>query len=181
MMINKNQKLEFISGKRAVFYAWRDVAAKQRAFLTNITRVCQKSFMAEGLARIHDVSVKNRGQALVYDLFQKWFLSFNKDHLRVAWSRWKTMAHKQAYDQEKLSYERHQVVLTDFKQKRHQIQDQNVQNLLIYFKKIKKIKILRAWKKMRKYNKMRKILFSPRNSPSRSSPLTSARSLCRSG
>ena len=28
MMINKNQKLEFISGKRAVFYAWRDVAAK---------------------------------------------------------------------------------------------------------------------------------------------------------
>ena len=114
--------------------------------------------MAEGLARIHDVSVKNRGQALVYDLFQKWFLSFNKDHLRVAWSRWKTMAHKQAYDQEKLSYERHQVVLTDFKQKRHQIQDQNVQNLLIYFKKIKKIKILRAWKKMRKYNKMRKIL-----------------------
>lgn len=114
--------------------------------------------MAEGFARIHDAYVKNRGQMLVYDMFHKWFQSFNKDHLRVAWSRWKTMAHKQAYDQEKLAFQRHQEVQAEFHGKRLKIQDQNVQNILAYFKKIKKIKVLREWKKIRKYNKMRKIL-----------------------
>lgn len=83
-----------------MFYAWRSVAIDQRRFLNNITRVCQKSFMAEGFARIHDAYVKNKGQSLVYSIFQKWFRSFEKDHLRVGWSRWKLMAHKMAYDQE---------------------------------------------------------------------------------
>lgn len=98
MMIGRNQRLEYQSRKRAVFNAWRSVAAEQRKFFINITRVCQKSFMAEGFERIHEAYVKNRGQNKVYRMFNKWFNKFQRDDLRVAMSRWKLMAHRDAYE-----------------------------------------------------------------------------------
>ena len=104
-----------------MFYAWRSVAANQRRFLKNITKVCEKSFLAEGVARIHDAYVKNRGQSLVHIMFTKWFRTFEKDHLSVAWSRWKLMAHKQAFDQEQLAHERHKEILHVFQEKRIKI------------------------------------------------------------
>ena len=157
IMIHKNQSKLLWSKKRAVFEAWRSVAREQRRFLLNITRISEKSFQAEGFARIQEAYMANRGKKKVEVMLTRWFNRFTRDHLRHAWSRWKLSAFKMAYDQEQEARELHQEMVGELDGKRGLIQDQNVQNIYKYLRKVRKIKLWRAWLSTRQYAKMRAI------------------------
>lgn len=148
-MIRRNHTMEWSSRKRKLFEGWRMVARRQRVFYRNLSKVCNKSLYAISFQKIKEAQSRNRKLFVLKKVLSRWLRSLKKDTLGATMSQWKFYCHMEAVVGEKSKLQTLKGAIEHHQTTWENIQEQNLRNILKYFRVKHTKKIWNEWMRTR--------------------------------
>jgi hypothetical protein len=150
ILIGRSHSKFFISKKRSVFAEWRQAILTQRQFMNQITNVLSKGMYYKGFNGILEGNRERKSKALMERVLTKHFLvRYQYEFLKQSFNKWKASIFKEAFTELKYVTKEYKETCIAEKQQVVDIKNQNMANVLHFYRQKQKHRIWLAWQKTR--------------------------------